>query len=96
MNELSLDDDIYWVELVYSDESCKVFRGTRNLDIIKSVRGKLPLTDIYSDDYKSLKENIIYDIKNDIFQEIEDQKIIISSKIPEFRRKVDKYANSYI
>lgn len=90
-----IDSEIVWIKLTYSDDSERVFRGTRSLSIINDMIDNLSDYDYYiTDGY--VDSNFIFDVKNKTFVNTENTKIEISITKPKFDRKVDEYVNSFI
>ena len=94
---MNLEKEDGWVNVLYPDNSMYVFRGTRNLELVQILnKGNLPDYDVYLDDEKTiLLPQYIYDIKKCNFFDTDGLNYTVSEE-PEFKRRIDKYANSFI
>lgn len=87
---------IKWVTINYRRTgNQRIFRGTQDLEIIKDIDSDLEIPDFCLSD-----EGVvwIFDIKNTSFIIIseEDMDVDISTSKPSFRRRIDKFGNSFI
>lgn len=91
-----MDEGITWVSLTYDDKSQVIFRGTKNIDIIRQCSKEIPDLDVY-DSNGLLKEGFIYNTILDKVVEVEPGVVVetFESK-PKYRRRVDKYASAFI
>ncbi len=82
----SLESNIRWVKVIYSDSSNIVFRGTRNLAIINS------FTNV-----NVIDENEIYDVNREKMRYFGPEcEVQVFSLKPDFERRVDEFANQFI
>ena len=82
----SLESNIRWVKVIYSDSSNIVFRGTRNLAIINS------FTNV-----NVIDENEIYDVNREKMRYFGSEcEVKVFSLKPDFERRVDEFANQFI
>ena len=91
-----LKGDILWVELIYTDSSVKVFRGTQCKEFIKSIEnGSMVKYDSICE-----SENIndyIYDVRNRVFIYLGNMiNINLYSSKPIIERRVDRFGNCFI
>ena len=82
----SLELDIFWVKVVYSDGSTIMFRGTRCLDIINM------FTNV-----SVINPNEIFDVAKKSFRFFTPECVITAHKTkPSFERGLDEFANQFI
>lgn len=82
----SLEFNICWVKVVYTDSSCVIFRGTRCLDIINE------FTNV-----SVIDPNEIFDVSKEEMRFFTPECVITCHELkPEFERRVDEFANQFI
>lgn len=91
-----LENSILWVKVEYPDGSEGIFRGTTSSEIIRAVTGTLPKRDVFNEDGSCLRDNYVFNVKTRTIVNLEDLVFHIFEEKPEFNRRVDKFANSFI
>lgn len=82
----SLENDVCWVKVIYTDGSTVIFRGTRCLDIVNE------FTNV-----SVMEPNMIYDLTKGIMRYFTPECVISSHKSkPSYERRVDEFANQFI
>lgn len=84
-----------WIKLTYKDSSERIFRGTQNLNIIKDFIDS-PIAEDFINSPDSISENYVFDIKNRSFIEINGLDMETYKSKPEYTRRVDRFAGSFI
>lgn len=82
--EAKILKDVVWVKMVYPDKSVLIFRGTRSVEIAHQLGLEL-------DD-----DNFILDIEKHRVINGMDCEVSYHNQKPEFERRLDRFANSFI